>query len=77
MDAADPATWAALTFVHFVTHNNDMFGPGGGLFYGDDPADPFIARQRSDVFPRFAHFAVCLDCFAHIGGECMYRTACE
>ena len=46
VDTANPAAWAALAFVHLVTHHHNVLGPGFWLGTGDCPADPFIARQR-------------------------------
>jgi hypothetical protein len=51
MRAAGPAARPALAFFELCTYALDMFASCFGLFYGDGPADPFIARERRDVFP--------------------------
>ena len=65
--AAEPATGAAFTFVHFVAHNHDVLGTGFGLGNGGCPADPFVPREWRYVLPRGEHFPVGQDSLAHIG----------
>jgi len=77
MDAADPATRAALAFVHLVLHDHDVFRPGLRFGAGDCPTYPLIACERRDVFPSFQHFFIGQDRFAHIGRQLMHRTACQ
>jgi hypothetical protein len=51
MRTAGPAARPALAFFELRTHPLDMLSSGFGLFYRNGPADPFITRERRDVFP--------------------------
>ena len=51
MRTAGPAARTALAFSELCTHALDMLFSCFGLFHGDGPADPFITRERRNVFP--------------------------
>ena len=51
MNAADPTTGSAYALFKFRTHPFNVLSSGFGLFHGDRPAYPFIARQRRKIFP--------------------------
>jgi len=51
MRTAGPTARPALPFFELRAHPLDMLSPCFGLFYGDGPANPFIARKRRDVSP--------------------------
>ena len=75
MRTAGPAARPALAFSELRTHPLDMLAPGFGLFYGDGPADPFIARERRDVFPCGQSGLVGGKGFPQIRGDFVYDAA--
>ena len=75
MRATGPAAGAALAFFELLARPLDMFSPGFVLFDGDGPADPFIARERRDVFPGGERGLVGGKGFPQIRGDFMQDTA--
>jgi len=51
MSTAHPATRTALAFSEFLYRSVEMVFSGGGGFNGDNPTNPFITGQGSDIFP--------------------------
>lgn len=51
MPASGPAAWAAHAGGEFGEGFFDTNISGLGFFAGDDPANPFIAGEGSNVFP--------------------------
>lgn len=62
--------------THTTTHLREGFHNSNSsrlrFFARSHPADPFIARERSDVFPESFHFLVRLDGFFEIDGESVH-----
>jgi hypothetical protein len=75
MDAANPAAWAALAFMHLILHHDEVFHPGLGFGAGYRPADPFVPRQRGDVFPHLVHLFISQNGFAYIIRQFVYGAA--
>lgn len=51
MRTAGPTAGSALASTHLVEEDFEPAFPSLGLFGRGDPADPFVSRQWSDVFP--------------------------
>ena len=49
--ASDPAARAAFAFEQLGHETVDMLRPGFGLFVRNNPADPFVPRERGQVLP--------------------------
>ena len=75
MGTAGPAAWPALAFPELRAYPLNMLSPCFGLFYGDRPADPFIARERCDVFPCGKRGLVGGKGFPQIRGDFMRHAA--
>jgi len=75
MRTAGPAARPALAFFELRTHALDMLAPCFGLFYGRGPADPFITRERGDVFPCGERGLVGDKGFPQIRREFVYHAA--
>ena len=83
MRTAGPAARPALAFPELFTRPLDMLSSCFGLFYGDGPADPFIARERRDVFPCSERGLIGgkgfplirRDFVCHAAGDCFFRHA--
>ena len=75
MRAAGPAARPALAFFELLAHPLDMLSSCFGLFHGDGPADPFIARERRDVFPGSERGLVGGKSFPQIRRDFVYHAA--
>jgi hypothetical protein len=83
MRTAGPAARPALAFFKLRTNPLDMLSPCFGLFYGRGPADPFIARERRNVFPcgergligRKGFPQIRRDFVHDAAGDCFFRHA--
>ena len=71
MRAAWPAAGAADAFFQLRNQPFEMFFRGLVLFDDDDPADPFVAGQRCDVFPCRQYSSIGSQRFAHVIGHVM------
>ena len=71
MLATRPAAGPALAGFQAFTSPSDAFLPGLILFRGIDPADPFIAGERGDVFPSCQGGRIRLQRFLEVVGEFM------
>src|SRR5262249_52511979 len=49
--AAWPATRPAHSLLKLRTYTLNVLLSGFRFFYGDNPADPFIARERRNILP--------------------------
>jgi len=52
MHAPGPAAGAAHAFYKFAAGSLDAVAPGFWLLGGENPAEPFIARERGNILPR-------------------------
>ncbi len=52
MDASHPTAGTFFSFGKFVNSPRDVMSSGCLLFDGFHPANPLVARERTDVFPR-------------------------
>lgn len=63
MDTSDPATRSALPLFELYAHPLHMLSSRLFLFHGGGPADPFIARERSQTLPHCECRRVGSKCF--------------
>lgn len=75
VQAADPAAWAARAAVHFVAHDDDVFGAGFWLCAGYGPAYPFVSCERRYIFPHLPDLLIGQNGFLHVVGQLMDRAA--
>ena len=66
MWTARPTTGSPFSFSEAGTAPFDPMSSCFSLFGRLDPADPFIARERSNVFPRLQRF--------YVGGQCLFQV---
>jgi hypothetical protein len=75
MRTAGPAARPPHAFFELSTQPLHMLSPCFGLFYGDGPADPFIARERRNVFPCDKCGLIGGKGFSQIRGDFVYDAA--
>ena len=75
VSTAHPATRAAHAFFKLRAYPFDMLLPRLRPFYGNGPTDPFIARERRNVFPRRQSLRVGCQGFSQICGQVVRHAA--
>jgi hypothetical protein len=69
-----PATRPAHTFLQFRAHPLNVLPSGFRFLDGDDPADPFIARERCNILPLCPRHRVRKEDLPQIQWNSVYRT---
>src|ERR1700689_3927734 len=64
---AGPAARPAHSVFQLGTNSLDMLPARFRLLDGDGPTDPFVARERGDIFPLRPGFGIGNKSFAQIG----------
>ena len=77
MWTARPTTGSPFSFTEAGTAPFDPMSSCFSLFGRLDPADPFIARERSNVLPRLQRFYVGGQCLFQVRGQVMDHAACD
>lgn len=75
MGATGPAARSTLPFHKLLLSLFDSLDASLGLFCRCHPADPFIARKRSDLSPCSLNCSFCLYGLFKVGGNFMNRTS--
>src|SRR5215211_5154157 len=75
MRASRPTTRTALPIPQVRATPLDPFAPCLVLFCGLDPADPFVSRQRSNIFPGYPCFWIELQRVFQVAWKIMDGTA--
>jgi hypothetical protein len=73
--ATRPAAWPALSVSQVLATPIEALAPGLLLFGGFNPADPFVAGQRSYVFPGIEGFRIAHERRSQISGKIMNNAA--
>ena len=75
VDAADPATRAALTASEFVEGDSDAANPCLGFGRRNHPAYEFVSGERRDIVPCSRHLGIRTKCFLKIFWQIMHSSA--
>ena len=75
MRTARPAARPPHPFFEFRAHPFDVLPPCLIFLDGDGPADPLVARQRRNVFPRRQRLCVGRERLAEIGRKVMRHSS--
>ena len=75
MRTARPTTGSPFSFSEAGTAPFDPMSSCFSLFGRLDPADPFIARERSNILPRLQRFYVGDQCLFQVRGQVMDHAA--
>lgn len=67
MNAAHPAARATLTFGEFADGTVDVELTGFGAFDGNNPTEPLVTGQRSNIAPSGQRIGRSLEGFAQVG----------